>query len=67
MFYEGVIGFGNAIGVPPEELKKGILAPLCLKELINPMKVAEHALFLCTDAAKYQTGSVSYNDCGYTL
>lgn len=67
MYFNGIKGLGQMTNTEPDVIQQAILAPLCVKEVIDARKVAEHTLFLCSESARYQTGSTSMNDCGYTI
>lgn len=53
--------------IPIKEVtEKIILHKNAIKKLIEPSAVAELALYLCSDAAQYITGSMLPIDCGWT-
>jgi 3-hydroxybutyrate dehydrogenase len=56
-----------AHGIEPDEvLEQIMLAPVAIKQLIEPMQVAELAAYLCSPYADMMTGTSFVMDGGWT-
>ncbi|RDI95513.1 3-hydroxybutyrate dehydrogenase [Meiothermus sp. QL-1] len=57
----------RTLGIPASEvIERVMLAPAAIKRLIEPLEVAEYALFLASEKAGAITGSAQVMDLGWT-
>ena len=63
MATEGIMEISSHIGVSPEDFKKDALTRVPLGRFLDPVEVADLALYIASDSAKSMTGQ-SLNICG---